>query len=117
MFEIEFYENRRGESPVHNYLIAIDQKAEGNKRAQSLLKKIYYAMELLQESGVLTGMPHVKHIDGKLYELRVSKERVFFFQKSGGTITMLSHFTKKTRKTPKKELDRAIRYMKDWESR
>jgi phage-related protein len=60
------------------------------------------------------GEPHVKHIDGDLWELRPLSYRILFFHWRGNKIILLHHFIKKTKKTPAKEIDQAMRNRKDF---
>ena len=63
---------------------------------------------------------YLKAITGTkgLYEARISLSsniwRVFCFFDEGKLVILLNGFTKKTQKTPKKELDKALRLMKDY---
>ncbi len=64
----------------------------------------------------------MKSIKGKkykgLYELRIKFSndiaRIFYFTHYNQEIILLNGFIKKTMKTPKRELDRAKRYMDDF---
>lgn len=63
--------------------------------------------------------PYVKPIEGhkKLFEIRVKGKdgiaRVFYFTASEQRIILLHGFTKKTMRTPKKEIDMAAQRMKE----
>ena len=63
---------------------------------------------------------YLKYMEGTegLYEIRVSLGsdifRVFCFFDSGRLVVLLSGFQKKTQKTPKKEIDKAIRLMAEY---
>ena len=60
---------------------------------------------------------YLKHIEGTdgLYEMRITLGsdifRVFCFFDKGRLVVLLSGFQKKTQKTPKKEIDKAVRLM------
>ena len=62
----------------------------------------------------------LKHITGTkgLYELRVElgtdAVRVFCFFAMGRIIVLINGFRKKTQKTPRKEIDRALKLMKEY---
>jgi len=62
-------------------------------------------------------MPHTRSLDKGLFELRVKgKEgigRIFYCIRIGKRIVMLHVFIKKSQKTPKKELEIAIKRMKE----
>jgi phage-related protein len=63
--------------------------------------------------------PYVKHVEGqrKLFEIRAKGKdgiaRVFYCTISGQRIILLHGFTKKSDKTPKKEIDIAVRRMQE----
>jgi phage-related protein len=69
--------------------------------------------------GILT-KKFLKHIEGTdgLFEIRVSSGqnefRIFCFFDSGMLVILLSGFKKKNQKTPKKEIDRALKLMKEY---
>lgn len=57
----------------------------------------------------------------ELFELRIKFSSdisiIFYFTFQNNTFVLLNGFTKKSNKTPTNELDRAIKYKKDYESR
>jgi phage-related protein len=61
---------------------------------------------------------YLKHLQNGLFEMRVQLGsnifRVFCFFDGGKLVILLSGFQKKTQKTPKEELERAIRLMKEY---
>jgi phage-related protein len=63
------------------------------------------------------GMPHTRAMGGGLFELRLKASegvvRVFYCTFVGKKIMILHQFTKKTQKTPPKELALARRRMKE----
>ena len=73
-----------------------------------LMARYLRLTDLMCEFGFNLGMPHIRPIEGGLFELRVkSKEgiaRVFFCTKIGKKIIMLHSYVKKSQKIPKKEL-------------
>jgi phage-related protein len=56
----------------------------------------------------------VKHIDGDIWELRPAKDRVLFVVMKQGKFLLLHAFTKKTVKTPKREIEKAKAEYKDY---
>lgn len=87
-----------------------------------LRAKVFHDIEILQEYGTQLKGPYMKSIKGKkykdLYELRIKFSndiaRIFYFTYYNQEIILLNGFIKKTMKIPKKELDRAKRYMDDF---
>jgi phage-related protein len=57
------------------------------------------------------GMPHVRHLDGKLWEMRMTGRdgiaRAVYVARTGQRLTVLHVFTKKTQKAPRKALETA----------
>jgi phage-related protein len=63
------------------------------------------------------GMPHTRAMGQGLFELRIKGAegvvRVFYCTVVGRRIVILHQFRKKSEKTPRKELDTALRRMKE----
>ena len=101
--------------------VEIDERAAKEvRRLPTALKARYlHISELLQSEGPdHVGMPHVKHIEGKLWEMRMKAKgsiaRAIYFTVEGKRIIVLSAFVKKTQKTPKKEIRKARKRMEEW---
>lgn len=94
-WRVVFYKGKRGRSPIAEYLDALPV----NEQAAS-----YEAFRLLQEFGTLLGMPHAKHIEGKLWELRPGAHRYFYFAYVGRRFVILHAYRKQSQKTPPREL-------------
>jgi phage-related protein len=65
----------------------------------------------------MAGEPFVKHIDGDIWELRPLKDRFFFVAWYNGSFVVLHQFTKKTKKTPRSEIEKAQREYYDLKER
>jgi phage-related protein len=54
------------------------------------------------------GMPHIKHLEGKLWEMRMKGRdgiaRAIYITQTGSRVTVLHVFTKKPQRTPAKAL-------------
>lgn len=111
MYKIDFYEDKDGNKPARDYLKALRKKKDKNSRIKS--DRITQYLRYLQENGTFIGQPVVKHIEGDIWELRPDKDRVFFVVYQKGVFVLLHAFTKKTAKTPDKELERARAEYKD----
>ena len=74
----------------------------------------------MKQYGSDLGMPHTRAMGQGLFELRIKAAegigRVFYCTKSNKQIMMLHYFTKKTDKTPPKELEIAYRRLKEIEN-
>lgn len=116
IFEVEFYQKTNGKIPVQDFLYSLEPK---------LRAKAFKDIELLQLLGNELREPYVKPIKGKenknLYELRIKFSsdiaRIFYFTYFNHKYILLHGFIKKTMKTPKKELDKARKYMEDYKRR
>lgn len=117
MFNVNFYEDVHKCSQVRNFIAKLNQSAEGSKQDKNKLEKIYKYIEFLERSGTREGMPITEHIDGKIWQTRPGKIRILFFVWNNNEIILLHAFEKKTKKTPKREIDRAKNEMNDWISR
>lgn len=55
----------------------------------------------------------MKHIEDEIWELRPGKNRVLYFFYKNNKYILLHHFVKKTQKTPRREIEKAKKEMKD----
>lgn len=115
MYTIEFYKDKDGNEPVKEYISSLAGKNDKDSRVN--LNKIRDYIKTLSEYGTRAGEPYVKHIEGEIWELRPLRNRILFFGYDGNKIILLSHFIKKTQKTPQREIDKAKRLMKDHKER
>lgn len=115
MYELVLYEDARGYNPFKSELLQpLNEKAGTDKRAKTLLNQLDYRMKRLMVDGTRCGESITKHIDGDLWELRVSSQRAFFFVWTQNRIVILHAFTKKSNKTPKGEIEKAKAEIADW---
>ena len=112
MYSINFYRDKDGNEPIIEYLKKLRKRNDKNSRIN--LNKINDYIEALSKYGTYLGEPYIKHLDGEIWELRPLKNRIMFFGYDGKQFVLLSHFIKKTQKTPKREIDTAKRLMKDY---
>lgn len=111
MYKVYFYKDKKGKEPVAEYLRHLCSKNDKNSRINA--NKINDYIEILSRFGTAAGEPFVKHISDNLWELRPLKNRIFFVARSGNNYMLLHHFIKKTRKTPQREIDKAMREIED----
>ena len=88
------------------------------KQTQKVRKKINWTIGLLKYLEVIPEK-YLKHIEETdLYEIRISFGnnifRIFCFFDKGRIIVVLNGFQKKTEKTPKTEIERALKLKKDY---
>jgi phage-related protein len=80
--------------------------------------RLVYVSELLEEFGPTNvGLPHVRPLERKLWEMRVTGRdgiaRAVYFAATGRKLTVVRIFVKKTRVTPRQEIDLALRRMSE----
>lgn len=110
-WQIEFYLDEKGFSPVKEYVKNLSA-ADRNK--------VFYTINLLKSTGIYLREPHSKKLEpeNNLFELRSqflnNIQRIIYFHFTGKTFVLLHGFTKKTQKTPKKEITLAIKRKNDY---
>lgn len=114
MFNIDFYEDYKGCSDVKDFLDSLFEIAKENKDARIQFKQMVRNIELLRNHGYNLPNEIIKHVEREIWELRPGKNRVFYFLYEENTYVLLHHFRKKTRKTPRREIDRAFLEMEDY---
>jgi|SRR5690625_2010783 len=103
------YIKPNGEVPIEQYLNSLPTKHEA---------KVLRSISLLEKYGPPIGMPHVRHLEDGIYELRtIFSSNIFrtcFFHYLDGQLILLHGFTKKQQKTPRREIERAKSYRDDF---
>lgn len=112
-YEIVFWQDLNGYSESQEYIIKLKEKSIKSKDARIKLNKIYEYIELLESYGTQIGRPYIKHIEQEVYELRPLRDRFFFCYKQENKYIILNHFTKMTRKTPRREIEKALKLVQD----
>jgi len=118
-YKIVFWQDENGYSEAQEYIIGLKNKSLKSKDARVKLNKIVEYMEMLETYGTEIGEPYIKHIEceGQVYELRPLRDRFFFFFKQENRYIILNHFVKRTPKTPRREIEKAIRLIKNFNER
>ena len=110
---VQFYEDTNGKSQILDYLNGIEDR--------KLKAKILRDIELLQQFGINLSMPHARYLENGIWELRTKQSnnisRILHFTYSNNNIILLNGFIKKTQKTPKIELERALKYKEEYQRR
>ena len=113
MYEVDFYTDKDGNKPIEDFIKSLLKNAETNKDDRIRAKKILTYISALERWGTRAGMPYMKHIEGDIWELRPLRDRLLFFYMSNNRFIMIHHFFKKTQKTPKREIEHAVKNMLD----
>jgi len=114
MFELIFYEDKRGQSEVLEYLENLYQRMESDKDSRILYCKIQAYFNMLEQNGTRLSKKITKHLTDDIWELRPLKTRIFYAYYKDNKFIVLHYFVKKTKKTPKIELEQAKRNLKDF---
>ena len=107
MYTIDFFRRDNGTSPFEDYLEGLTEKMQA---------KTLRSLQLLREFGPKLREPNTKPLGDGIFELRTilgsDTGRTLFFFFDGHTIVVTHGFIKKTRKTPREEIERAKEYRK-----
>lgn len=91
------------------------------KQREKVQDKITWTLELIEHLEKIpeTYLKHLENTDG-LYEIRVKQGsdifRIFCFFDKGKLIVLANGFQKKEQKTPKKEIEKALKIKKEYEN-
>jgi len=92
-----------------------------DKQTSKVKAKIIWTFELVEDLHRVPEnyLKHIENADG-LYEIRVQVAsdifRIFCFFDQGQLIVLAQGFQKKTQKTPKKEIEMALKIKKEYEN-
>ena len=92
------------------------------KQRQKVKDKIIWTFDLIE---IIEKVPetYLKHIKGseQLYEIRVQSGsdifRIFFFFDEGSLVVLANDFQKKTQKTSRQEIEKALKIKKEYYER
>jgi phage-related protein len=101
-----------GKCPMQDFLDSLEPK---------LLAKTFRTIDLLEANGSNLREPYSKPIGDGIFELRTKLgtdiTRVLYFFVVGQKAVLTNGFIKKTQKTPKSEINLALKYKIDYERR
>jgi phage-related protein len=92
-----------------------------SKQNKKVKAKIVWTFDLIEELERVpeTYLKHIENTEG-LYEIRIQMGtdifRIFCFFDHGKLVVLANGFQKKTQKTPKKEIEMALKIKADYES-
>ena len=111
-YKIIFYTDKNDISDVEQYIANLHNKNDKDSRVN--FNKIVAYLDVLEEKGNNVCYPLARHIEDDIWELRPLKNRIMYAYITNRQILILSHFVKKTAKTPKLEIEKAITRLKDY---
>ena len=110
--KVELYDLPDGTYPAQEFIDSLDLKMQA---------KMVRTIKTFEEHGIELRKPYSEYLRDDIFELRakvgsnISRVLYFFFD---GNKAILTHgFIKKTQKTPASEINRAIKYRKEYFSR
>ena len=115
MYRIVFYENRRGEAPVLEYIEKLALKDDKNSRIK--FDNVMDCIDQLRENGTRAPEKFIKHVRGEIWELRPLRDRILFAAWVGDSFVLLHQFLKDTQKTPVAEIEKAENELADFKER
>ena len=108
-FEVDFYKDSNGNKPLASFIKGLEVK---------LKAKVIANLHLLEEYGNLAREPLSKELVDGIFELRtiVGNDivRVLYFFDKGKIIIATNGFVKKKQKTPRSEIELALRRRADY---
>lgn len=102
--KVTFYTTASGRSPVWDYLEDLDK----GERA-----RILEGLDQIEEYGFDALKVRFRQIEGKLWEIKISKHRVFYVIVELDEIILLHAYKKQGQKLPLKEREVALKRMKE----
>lgn len=93
-----------------------------DKQREKVKDKIIWTLELLEELERVpeTYLKHIENTDG-LYEIRIQLGsdifRIFCFSDQGKLVILANGFQKKIQKTPKQEIEKALKIKQEYENK
>ena len=104
--EVVYFKTERGDEPVREFVDSLDISSR---------RKYWRKIDYLKQFGKTLCGPHSKDLGHGIYELRFRGSeghiRILYFFFSGQCAVLTNGFKKKTRQTPKQELDLAWQRM------
>ena len=111
-WSLVFYVEENGNTPIQDFLLSLDAKTQA---------RFEWSIERLRVTNVFAREPLVKHLTGKIWELREESKtniyRLLYFFYTGKRIVFLHGFQKKSQKTPSKEIEIAVKRMQRYVDR
>ena len=109
---VVFYREENGRSPIREFLLTLDVKTKA---------RFKWSIEQLRIRNVRAQEPLVRHLEGKLWELREESStniyRLLYFFFSSRRIVFLHGFQKKSQKTPRHEIEIALQRLDSFTKR
>lgn len=112
MTKVIYYTTAEGENPAKNFINSLSfvQRA-----------KVSRIINYIEEYGLIIAIPHVKKLTSTpLWEIRILGQnniRILYATFKNNTIIILHGFIKKSQKTPPREINKALKRLREWVNR
>ncbi|MBR2802445.1 MAG: type II toxin-antitoxin system RelE/ParE family toxin [Erysipelotrichaceae bacterium] len=104
LYQAEYYEDENGIRPAEGFILSLEHKMKA---------KVLWTIRLLEEYGTDLRLPYSEHLVDGIFELRIRQSsniiRILYFFYKDKRIIFTNGFTKKTQKTPIREIKTAIK--------
>ena len=105
---IEFYEDQKGSRPAQEFIDNLKNRTEINQ--------IAVHMRELKAQGYRLQRPMSAPLRDGIHELRPGPNRILYGFNQGAAV-LLHALRKKTRETPSKDIECALKHMQEWRLR
>ena len=117
MYKIIFYKDKNGKSEIEEYIRILQEKGISSKDSRIKVNKIISYINQLSIKGLELGEPYLKHLEDEIWELRPLRDRILFTYYDNNNFILLHSFMKRTQKTPRREIKRALINLEDYKRR
>ena len=94
--EVRFFKTASGAEPVRAYLRGLSKEER---------RTVGIAIRDIQEHGLEGSTVTMRSLGGKLWELKIDAQRIFYMVLMGPTMVLLSAYRKQGQKTPRGQLE------------
>jgi phage-related protein len=101
--KVVYFKQNSGKEPVRQYI---------DKLPKDLAATVLASLKDLEEHGLKNTLVICRQIEGKLWEIKISSQRIFYVLLEGPTMVLPHAYKKQGQKAPKKEISLAERRMK-----
>jgi phage-related protein len=101
---LRFYTTASGVRPVEKYLDKLE------KDESALILAVFQDIAL---NGLEDSLIEIRHIHAKLYELKITRHRIFYVMIQGPEMVLLHAYKKESQKAPRREIDTAVKRMRE----
>lgn len=98
-----YFKQASGKEPVKEYI---------DKLPNILSAQVLTVLKDIQENGIVKALVTCRQIEGKLWEIKLDAQRIFYVLIDGPTMVLLHAYKKQSQKAPKKEISVAKKRMK-----